>query len=460
MINFIKKLFREPSSLIVEPEGNGALLNSKIQSKESLWDDFEERSSHSIEVLIKRRDLLPHEIYWLGSINYSGHVRERCLKYLIEHFEDGDENRILLRLCDWVPQVSILAEEWAYEHFQNLGFEQVSKNSKLLLYLSRKESLKNTDIMEHIEMCLMLLVARITEKDFFSLSQAFRYYLFLLSFQRDGYLRKWIFSDSDPNNRRLFLKCYTVHEMTVEERNVLSFDKSPQLRRSLLYSILKAEQIPQRDYLERLAFDKSYSIRLSGVYYLKQIYEVDCYQLYKETDAPSCFYVADYAKEEDIPLFKQGLISKFKHVRNTCLKAIMAINSEILLSLDIATLMEQSAYFRKLITPHLASLLTLDEILALKASYLRIPGNGNLAFICLVKRKSYWNHVEIGFKVIHEDINSPDVETILHGFMDHEISEALRLKQRERIEKYIQLFSQEFKKSHSKVFEWLNFVMN
>lgn len=77
----------------------------------AFWNDFDRRCNHDFDYA---RPVLgwdnPRLLNWMGSIEYSGYTRENSLRYLIDNYLPGDENRILLRLSDWVEQVRSLAE--------------------------------------------------------------------------------------------------------------------------------------------------------------------------------------------------------------------------------------------------------------------------------------------------------------------------------------------------------------
>ena len=104
---------------------------------DSLWNDFEKRTWHHehFRSILRHKD--PHLLNWIGSVDYSGYIREECLRYLISNYMPGDENRILLRLADWVPQIQELARNWTIQNFKNLSCEAIEKNQRLVLYLSR-----------------------------------------------------------------------------------------------------------------------------------------------------------------------------------------------------------------------------------------------------------------------------------------------------------------------------------
>ena len=74
----------------------------------------------------------PRLLNWIGSINYSGYVREKCLRYLINNYQLGDENRILLRLEDWVEEVRAIAFQWTKDNFHKLSLQQVNQNYQLI----------------------------------------------------------------------------------------------------------------------------------------------------------------------------------------------------------------------------------------------------------------------------------------------------------------------------------------
>ena len=70
----------------------------------------------------------PRLLHWIGLVDYSGYVREKCLKYLIGNYQLGDENRILLRLEDWVESIQQLALNWTRNNFHRLSLTQIERN--------------------------------------------------------------------------------------------------------------------------------------------------------------------------------------------------------------------------------------------------------------------------------------------------------------------------------------------
>lgn len=116
-----------------------------------------------------QKKLSPHNnrlLYWIGSIDYSGFIREQCLKLLIDNYKPGDENRILLRLEDWVPKIQKIAQDWVQTNFPNLTLNAINENYKLILYLSRKEKLKDDKTFKYLNSCLLKQLSHIDSKGF------------------------------------------------------------------------------------------------------------------------------------------------------------------------------------------------------------------------------------------------------------------------------------------------------
>ena len=184
-----------------------------------------------------QKKLSPHNnrlLNWIGSIDYSGYIREECLKRLIDNYQPGDENRILLRLEDWVPKIQKIARNWVQTNFQKLRLEEINENYRLILYLSRKEKLKDDKTFKYINSCLLKQLSHIDSKGFYSLHQNFRRYLYLLSLPKDQKLRQWIIRDKDPFNRIQIFKFYNYKELSEKELGLLKLDKSTFVRRNFI----------------------------------------------------------------------------------------------------------------------------------------------------------------------------------------------------------------------------------
>jgi hypothetical protein len=108
----------------------------------SLWNDFDKRSgsyystdyTNQYSMTLWAKD--PRLANWLGTIHVSGYIREKSLRSLIKYYQPGDENRILLRLSDWVPEVQVVAQQWVLNNFKSLPIEMIKENDQLILYLS------------------------------------------------------------------------------------------------------------------------------------------------------------------------------------------------------------------------------------------------------------------------------------------------------------------------------------
>jgi len=241
---------------------------------ESLWDDYARRTWHYDYAKATLGKSNPRLLNWIGSIDQSGYTREKCLRALITNCEPGDENRILLRLADWVPQVQFLARDWVLAHFRSLPFDAVSANQRLILYLSRKDRLRDDPVMREIEADLLARTRAITPSQFFGLSAMFRRFLFSLSFADDQHLRPLILDDPEPFNRLLLLSEFDFAEITGDEKRRLGADKSVFVRRRLFHTQLEAGISPDRDELIALALDANRSLRELGRFYPKGNYGV------------------------------------------------------------------------------------------------------------------------------------------------------------------------------------------
>ena len=169
MFHILKNIFSDNQDAPLSSAASNLDLNKDEFTIDSLWNDFDKRTWHYDHFKYKLKLKDSRLLNWIGSIDQSGYARERCLRHLISDFVPGDENRILLRLADWVPQIQELARKWTIQNFKNLSFEAIEKNQRLVLYLSRKERLKSDAALHEINTVLLAKAQLITKKEFFEL---------------------------------------------------------------------------------------------------------------------------------------------------------------------------------------------------------------------------------------------------------------------------------------------------
>jgi hypothetical protein len=360
----------------------------------ALWNNFDKRTWHyeRLKSTLQQND--PRLLNWTGSIDYSGRTRELCLKYLISNFVPGDENRILLRLADWVPQVRNLASKWVLNNFETLPFDAIMKNDLLILFLSRKEQLSSDSALHHINAVLLAKAGSLGKKEFLNLKPSFRRYLFKLSLKNDQAFRKWLLEDNDPFNRLLLLNHPVCQELMPEEIAALKKDKSAYIRRRYLYMQIEKGIQPCQRVLTEFVFDRNPGLREIGRFYLKKYYGVDAYDLYKTKQNDYFYYIADFAKKEDIGHFINGLRSNNKAIRLICLKALSIADSQELKNLNIQAILLENRKIREIISWHLPQLLSLDELFALRDTFDGTSSNGIIYYLNLIARKSYWQFVD------------------------------------------------------------------
>lgn len=235
----------------------------------------------------------PRLLNWIGSIDYSGYVREKCLKYLINNYQPGDENRILLRLEDWVEEIWVISFQWTTNNFHLLTLEQVNDNHRLILYLAGKERLQVEEAVKVINACLIIKLNYINNKRFEALNSNFRKYLYLLT-SPDNQIRSYLIKDKDPINRLLLLK-FEPHQLTQLEIEALKQDKCALIKKRFVYYRLKHNIKISKAELIKLALDKNKSVREIAAYYLSKFYKIDVYQLYKQKSDRQFYYIADFA---------------------------------------------------------------------------------------------------------------------------------------------------------------------
>jgi len=403
---------REVASESEEPQLNGLTIKS-------LWNDFERKTyqfSYRKKPTQKSNDRLWN---WIGSIDRSGFIREKCLRHLISNYVPGDENRILLRLTDWVPQVRLIASEWAAANFRNLPLDSIRENQQLFLYLSRKTRSREDHAMAKIQMNLLDRVQAMTVEDFNVFEPSFRRFLFTLSLEQDQGLRDWIIRDKDPFNRLLLLTHPSIAVLTTEESERLSRDISVRVRRRFALSLLsKGLEIP-RDQLTDFAMDQNHGLRNFGQYYLMHFHGVDAYQIYKSLTDDRFYCIADYAKKEDSDHFFAGISSGSNRVKLICLKALVATDESRLSDLDLARLIRVNRRTKEIISRVIPRLLTVEQIIGLRHDFECGSTHGALMFLRVLETKSFWAFLDIAL-----DHLNADAPQVLSNF----ITETIRAK--------------------------------
>lgn len=426
----------------------------------SLWDDYELRTWHYdyYEATLKKSN--PRFLNWIGSIDQSGYTREKCLKALISNTEPGDENRILLRLQDWVPQVQLLARDWILTNFRLLPFDAIRANQRLILYLSRKDRIQNDAGLHEIKRNLLARTRDITPAQFFRLTTMFRRFLFSLSLEDDGRLRPWILDDPEPFNRLLLLNKLEFSKITSDEKLRLQADKSVFIRRSLFQTQIKAGITPERNELISLALDPNRSLREKGQFYLKSIYEEDCYSIYRAKKDEDFFLLADYARPEDTEYFLKGIRSGSRHTKQNCIKAFICVAPERLKELNIASLITQSRKFRSILVPLLPQLLSINDILALRPAFEKSSPHGMASFLRMIEKKSFWAFTDEGLNLLLSNPETTLRQSIVRSIQGKvEIYEPLPSYLRSSIKEKIARLRDNGQKQDQGVANFLEFIM-
>jgi hypothetical protein len=460
MLRRFKKLlarkFVETASVPIQQD----TPNTEGFTMESLWDDYERRTWHYDVTKTSLGRSNPRLLNWIGSIDRSGYTREKCLRELITNFEPGDENRILLRLADWVPQVQFIARDWVLTHFRALPFDAVKSNQGLILHLSRKDRLLYDAGMHEIKRDLLARTRAMAPSQFFDLTAIFRRFLFSLSFADDQHLRPLILDDPEPFNRLLLLSEFQFSEITSDEKRRLGADKSIFIRRSLFHRKLEAGIDPERDELIALSLDSNRSLRELGQFYLRRHFGVDAYKIYQGLDGEKFFYIADYSREEDAEHFLEGARSDSRATQYNCLRALASVAPERLKELGIAALIFQSRKIRSVLIPLLPRLLTVEEILALRPAFEESSPNGMISFLRILERKSFWTFVDEGLAVMLTD-PGPALRYAIIRAVHRKVSiqESLSSKRRESISNKISKLRAHDQKWNGEVTDLLEFII-
>ncbi|MGD1918896.1 MAG: hypothetical protein ACFCAD_08375 [Pleurocapsa sp.] len=349
----------------------------------------------------------PRLLHWIGSIDYDGYVREKSLSYLIDNYQPGDENRILLRLEDWVLNIRNIAFEWTKNNFHRLSIKQIDNNYRLVLYLAIKQRPYIFSAVKTIELSLIEKLEKISLKEFKSLHSNFRSYLYNLALPKNKNIRSFLIQDKDPINRLLLLKLFDYSELTQEEASFLKQDSCVLVKKQFIYYRLRQNVKIEQAELTELALDKNKSVRELAGYYLTKYYGVNLYELYKSKTNYQFYYIADFAKREDLRYFLEGMTSN-KRIRLLCFKAICHIKPELARQFDLKKLILENNQFRQLIKKRILPTLSLTEFQEFR-SVLFLEPYGKVIYLSLLYKKSYWHFIEESLDLI---IDYPTSEII------------------------------------------------
>lgn len=403
-------LNKDPSPTV--PLRSPAELENHPVTLQELWNDFDRRSSDHFHYKIPKDPSALRLTSWIGTISYSGHTRERSLRNLIAKFESGDENRILLRLTDWVPEVRALAGKWLLEHFRSLPPKSIHQNQRMIRHLSGKETLHGHPALLEIHRDLVLRATAMPRNEFAAFEATFRHIVLAASIHSGQPLRDLILADKDPANRLLILSLPPDMPLTGEEKSLLASDKSVRIRKAFFLRELERHGTLSADTLTRLALDPSRSLRSIGQFHLRKSHGIDAYELYKAFTDERFFYIADYAKMEDSHHFFQGIYFYSAKVRIACLRALAICDPTAIAALDLPPLIIENAKQRQIIAACLPKILTLEEILPLQKAFEAASPEGILTFLHVLERKSFWHFIDHSLDCFAAVSADPRFETL------------------------------------------------
>jgi len=336
-------------------------------------------------------------LHWIGSINYSGYVRQRSLQWLISNYQPGDEDRILLRLEDWVPGVAELAENWTKSHVPHFTLEGWVKNQKLLLYLIRKPRLRNSDVLKDVTKALLEKFIANNFKDFFSVETTLRDFIYRTGIADFPRLRGWILEDPTPYIRCQLLNLISFQELTTEEKAALQSDTSYQVKRRYIEKCAAAGDILEKEILKTLIFSSSKAMRDIARFYLKRDYQIDSYALYTTASGYRRYLVADFFRKEDEALLLEGATSSKRYIRYCCINALCTIDPQLLHKLDIKTLLVDNRKIRNRVIKALPHCYSITDVKRIKKVIASASTKGNLVYLNLIAKYSIWDFLEEGF---------------------------------------------------------------
>lgn len=181
------------------------------------------------------------------------------------------------------------------------------------------------------------------------------------------------------------------------------------------------------------------SIRELARFYLKKYYDVDAYQLYKNSQNDKFYFIADFSKKDDFEYFVDGLNNRNKKIKYLCLKSICKIDYSNLNKLDLENLLVENRKIRKLILLYLPKLLPIEQLIELRENLIPICKDGVLVFLNLLYRKSFWHFIDESLSIVIEDKSEKYTKFVLNIFYQktylyEKIPEKLHLSIRRKIE--------------------------
>ncbi|MCJ8314398.1 MAG: hypothetical protein HRU38_19925 [Saccharospirillaceae bacterium] len=354
----------------------------------------------------------PRLLHWIGSINHCGYQREKSLKYLINNYKPGDENRILLRLEDWVPQISNIAKSWVLANFNNLSLMEIGDQHRLILYLIRKDRLAGSTVLSFVEGVLMNRALEANDEDFYLLNTMLRRRIYDLSIVRSDRLRKRVLFDRDPFNRLLLIRD-GFERLTSNEIDCLKNDKSVLVKKRFLSMQISSNQKPCKDDLIVFSLDKNIFVREFARFYLNEFYSLDAYSLYEMQTDSKYFYIADYAKKEDIAVLLEGVNDSDRYVKYLCLKAVCKIDYSQLKTLNILDLLNSNKKIRKLVCNYLPKIFSLIELAEYKEVIIK-ASNGHEIYLFMLFEVSIWTFINESLSYIVENPDTNLIKFILN----------------------------------------------
>ena len=389
-----RKLFPHLNVTFSKGFRHDAYSATDVYTFEQLRKNLQIRTGYYISKNEIRKTADPRLFHWNGSVAYSGYMREASLLYLTKYFQPGDENRILLRLSDWVPQVRSISIEWVRSNFEELPFSSISENHRVILMLERKPEFSDAPWLKDMRQIMLNKANDTSLAEFMQCHPSFRRYLYRLSLDSEQHLRKWILEDPDPNNRLTLLIHPKCEDLTSHEINALNKDKSMNVRRAAIHRRVRmGDQLSQEECV-KLALDPRRSLRRIGQFYLQEDYHLDASTLYRACDDDKKYYVSDYKNDADLDVFLEGINQATrKDIRETCLRAVVTVDPASLKTLDVDKLLKKNASFRHILIPHLVDIRTLEEIRDMKPFFEELGSGGLCSYYWMVYKKSYWDFV-------------------------------------------------------------------
>lgn len=225
-------------------------------------------------------------LFGIASLNHNGFIREKAIDYLKQIPCEDVLPYLLLRLNDWVPQVSMKAQEVILTLIPNISLKGFIKHHRLIDGLTKTERVNLSDI--HARIIAQLNQPNRRQELFAAMDSAtpkerlFCWHTLERLLLEDNDLIDKALHDPIPEVRLWLIQQLSDNANNRYKLNCLLTDKSPRVRYAALKIFAKDDFQTNKHLFESAIFDQSKSIREYARFILTSQSGYDCRQKYLE----------------------------------------------------------------------------------------------------------------------------------------------------------------------------------